>query len=201
MENTEGPCCLMTLCNNPKIYSVGMDFRIFKGNKWEDQSVFLEVNRLNARFLALPFPTIALINGHCFAAGLIFAMTHDFRIMRDDFGYCCLSEISVGMSIPRGTNNIVQAKIDFNIHIKLALFGHKFTPKEALDGKILDKLVKNENLINEGIKLGKCLAPKAQNRKAFKAIKEVMYENEIACAMYNPGDVGPRNPPKNVPKL
>ena len=85
------------------------------------------------------FPTIAAINGHCYAAGLFFAMAHDFRIQRNDFGQCCLSEINLGIPIPPGMNSHIQAKIgDFN-YKKLALLGKKFEPKESLEAKIVDE--------------------------------------------------------------
>lgn len=36
------------------------------------------------------------------------AMAHDFRIMRDDFGFVSMNEIDVGLPIPPGMNAVVQ---------------------------------------------------------------------------------------------
>ena len=73
-----------------------MNLAAFKGTIDDINNRLLEYNRLNARMLQLPFPTVVAINGHCYAAGLMFAMCHDIRIMREDFGDLCLSEINLG---------------------------------------------------------------------------------------------------------
>ena len=43
-----------------------------------------------------PMPTIALINGHAFAGGLMLAMFHDYRVMNPHRGYLCLNELDFG---------------------------------------------------------------------------------------------------------
>ena len=53
---------------------------------------------LLARLLKLKIPTMAVINGHAVAAGLIFAMAHDFRIMHSD-AKVGLSEIKNGFPL------------------------------------------------------------------------------------------------------
>lgn len=96
LEMTSGPCCMITTSKFPKIFNAGMNLAAFKGTIDDINNRLLEYNRLNARMLQLPFPTVVAINGHCYAAGLMFAMCHDIRIMREDFGDLCLSEINLG---------------------------------------------------------------------------------------------------------
>ena len=43
-----------------------------------------------------------MINGHALGAAFIFAMSHDFRVMREDKGFLGLPEIALGMPIPPG---------------------------------------------------------------------------------------------------
>jgi len=40
------------------------------------------------------------MKGHSYAGGLIFAMCHDFRIMKAQSGKLCLSELNVGLTLP-----------------------------------------------------------------------------------------------------
>ena len=45
-------------------------------------------------------PTIALMNGHAFAAGLMLAMFHDYRVMNPHRGFVCLNELEFGAHLP-----------------------------------------------------------------------------------------------------
>ena len=49
---------------------------------------------------ALPCPTVAAINGHAFGAGLMVALCHDVRVMREDRGFACANEMQIGFKIP-----------------------------------------------------------------------------------------------------
>lgn len=62
---------------------------------------------LLARLLVFPMPTLCLIEGHCYAGGLIFAICHDYKIMKQNSGRLCLSEINVGATLPPAFNKIV----------------------------------------------------------------------------------------------
>lgn len=61
------------------------------------------LNALLARFITFPIPTIAAINGHCFAGGLTLALAHDFRIMKEAKGrdqiWCALNEVDFGANV------------------------------------------------------------------------------------------------------
>ena len=58
-----------------------------------------------------PFPTVAAIQGHAFAAGAMFALAHDFRVMRADRGYFCLPEVDIHIPFTRGMSALIQAKL------------------------------------------------------------------------------------------
>jgi len=105
LEKTDGPLCLVTTADHPKIFSAGFDFKVFVGHKQDVIGRLQEFARILARFLSLGFPTICAISGECYASGFMFALSHDFRFMRNDHGKICLSEINNGMPIPRAFNN------------------------------------------------------------------------------------------------
>lgn len=181
---TDGPLCLITTSNHDKIFSAGLNFETFKGQVDDVHNRVMESCRTTARMLELPFPSIAAINGECYAAGYFFACAHDFRIMRNDHGKICLSEINLGMVIPPGMNAVVQKKIPHHALVKTALLGYKWPPKEALESHLVDKIVPKEDLMNECLKMAREVKIKAKNRKAYGEIKKVIYEDTINFSLY-----------------
>ena len=45
-------------------------------------------------------PTMAIVSGHAFAGGMLLALAHDFRTMRSDKGFMCLSELNLDLPVP-----------------------------------------------------------------------------------------------------
>ncbi|KAL8849178.1 MAG: hypothetical protein Q9198_011154, partial [Flavoplaca austrocitrina] len=58
-----------------------------------------------------PMPTIALINGHAFAAGIMTAMMHDYRFMNPHRGFLCLNELEFGASLKAPMSSIFRQKL------------------------------------------------------------------------------------------
>jgi hypothetical protein len=56
-------------------------------------------------------PTVALLNGHTFAGGLMVAMMHDYRIMNPHRGYLCLNELELGMGLRPPMCSIFREKV------------------------------------------------------------------------------------------
>ncbi len=59
-------------------------------------------------------PTMAVINGHTYAGGLFLALAHDFRTMRSDYGFMCLSEINLDFPIPEGLGDFLRVTLPPN---------------------------------------------------------------------------------------
>ncbi|XP_062581606.1 uncharacterized protein LOC134243364, partial [Saccostrea cucullata] len=51
------------------------------------------------RIMHFPIPTVAAINGHCFAAGAFLALCHDYRVMRSDRGWISWNETLISLRI------------------------------------------------------------------------------------------------------
>jgi enoyl-CoA hydratase/carnithine racemase len=85
-------------------------------------------------------PTIALINGHAFAGGLMLAMYHDYRIFNPSRGFLCLNELDFGMPLKPAMNTIFLQKTSPSVYRSLILEAKRFNAKEALEGGIVDGL-------------------------------------------------------------
>ena len=97
----------MTLGIGSKIFSSGFEVSLFKKD-----NVFQELpslfTKLLARILIFPMPTMCVFNGHAVAGGLILGLVHDFRIMREEKAFVCLSELNIGITLPPGYAAVVR---------------------------------------------------------------------------------------------
>ena len=86
-------------------------------------------------------PTVALINGHAFAAGLMTAMMHDYRIMNPHRGYLCLNELDFGAPLTPPMASIFRQKLPRpDTYRTMVLESKRFNALEALKEGIVDGL-------------------------------------------------------------
>ena len=73
VEQTEGPRALITTATG-KFWSNGLDLDWLFGHP-DDAGAYVDrVHALFARVLTLPVPTVAAVQGHCFAAGAMLSL-------------------------------------------------------------------------------------------------------------------------------
>ena len=182
LDSLPGELGLITTSSNPKIYSAGVDFSTFAQGPAHSATFLMHFQRMLARFMRLTYPTVAAVNGHCYAGGLMVAMAHDFRIQRNDFGQMCLSEINLGMPIPWGMLHLISDKVPYKTTRMLAQFGHKFSAQESLEGGLVDKIVPKDSLVQECLNLIMPQVEKSSARGAFGQIKEAIHWHGIYSA-------------------
>lgn len=86
-------------------------------------------------------PTIALINGHAFGAGVFIAMAADYRIQNPSKGYLCLPEVDMGLVIPPVIAMMLQQKMSSSLSYRTAVLeGKRFKGPDALQLGIIDAL-------------------------------------------------------------
>ncbi|KAI0734252.1 ClpP/crotonase-like domain-containing protein [Fomitopsis betulina] len=114
-------------------------------------------NPFLSRLLAFPIPTIAAVNGHCFAAAMMVALCCDYRVMTDGSSrraWMCMNEV--------------------------ALEGYRFTPPEALAAGLVDCLVdgNTDAVIAKAQALGESVAHLAV-QGAWGVIKRDLYRDVL----------------------
>ena len=103
-----------------------------------------EVHHLFARFLTLPVPTVAAVQGHAFAGGAMLSFCHDVRVMRSDRGYLCLPEIDLGMTFTEGMAALIAAKLPQPALHRMAVLGERIGGPDALAAGVVDAVVDGE---------------------------------------------------------
>ncbi|KAL8719012.1 MAG: hypothetical protein Q9181_008122, partial [Wetmoreana brouardii] len=129
---------VITTSGIPKFYSNGLDYEAaVKTKGFFEESLY----PLWRRLLTYPMPTLALLNGHAFAAGLMTAMMHDYRFMNPHRGYLCLNELEFGAPLQPPMSSIFRQKIPSpNTYRTLVLEAKRFSALEALEGGMVDGL-------------------------------------------------------------
>uniref|UniRef100_K1Q4Y7 Fatty acid oxidation complex subunit alpha n=1 Tax=Magallana gigas TaxID=29159 RepID=K1Q4Y7_MAGGI len=78
-----------------KFYSNGIDLDYLKAHESEREQFSNDLVELFWRLMYFPLPTVAAINGHCFAGGAFFALCHDYRVMRHKMNAEALRESTI----------------------------------------------------------------------------------------------------------
>jgi len=122
-------------------------------------------------------PTIALLNGHAFAGGLMLAMCHDYRIMNPERGFVCLNELDLGAVIQPGMAGMFHDKLPSPHTIRtLFLEAKRFRAQEALDAQIVDLLGGMDECM--GLIKDRKLTEKA-NSGVYGKLKQEAWRNAI----------------------
>ena len=131
------PGCVVTTSALAKFYSNGLDLAhaAARGDAYWAGSLWA----LYRRLLAYPMPTVAWVNGHAFAGGLMLAMHHDYRVMSPRRGFCCLNELEFGAPLKPPMSAIFRAKVpDPRVYRELVLEARRFGGVEAAAAGIVD---------------------------------------------------------------
>ncbi|KFK24100.1 hypothetical protein AALP_AAs60878U000100 [Arabis alpina] len=131
-----------------------------------------------AALFELPMPTIAALNGHAAASGLIFALSHDYVYMRKDRGVLYMSEVDIGLPVPDYFSALVVAKIGTSIaRRELLLSGKKLKGEEAVALGIVDSAAHDstESVVEATVSLGESLAAKKWSGEVYASIRKSLY--------------------------
>lgn len=188
LEATTGPMALITTSSHPKIWSAGLNFKVFDQHYEDIHNLLSEFCRLFARMLELPFPSIAAINGHCYAGGFMFAMSHDLRFMNKDQGKLGMTEINLGMTIPLNMMAPLQAKLGAKALREINMFGEMLDSERALQLEVVDKALPGDKVFPEAVETAKKLAILGTHREGYRGIKVSLYKQWIAQAEALPRD-------------
>lgn len=197
---SEGPAALVTASSDQKFFSNGLDLAWLSSSDDHpggDRSVFgKEAMALFARVITFPMPTICAVNGHAFGAGLMIALCHDIRIMREDRGFLCANEIEIGMTIPEPELALFRHKMPMNAFFETVMLARRWTGTDALAAGIVQQVASLEAIRDKAIETAAGLARLAKNRENFAWMKEHIYGENAAIH----GDHGPAYMLRNMSK-
>jgi enoyl-CoA hydratase/carnithine racemase len=176
VDAASGPRALLTTASG-KIWSNGLDLDWLVANMDRAGEYTSKVQDLFARSLSTQYPTIAVLQGHTFAAGALLALGHDVRIMRADRGYFCLPEVDISIPFAPGMSALVQARLSHAVAHEAMTTGRRYGGAEALEAGIVSAALPLEELLPYATEWATSQAPKAG--PTLRTIRRTMYRNAI----------------------
>ncbi|TLW90448.1 enoyl-CoA hydratase/isomerase family protein [Saccharomonospora piscinae] len=184
VATAEGPRALVTVADG-KFFSNGLDLEWASAHPDRFSDYLASVERLLARVLTLPLVTTAVVQGHAFAAGAMFTLAHDFRIMRADRGFWCLPEADLGLPFSPGMSALIQARLTPQTAHAAMTTGRRYGGEDALAAGIVDRVAGEAELRETALALAASQAGRAS--AALATIKETLYAPVLRALRHEGG--------------
>ena len=169
-----------------KIWSNGFDTDWLGANPDAAAPTMVATERLFARLLSFPIPTVAALGGHVFAGGVMLALSHDVRIMRADRGYLCLPEVDLGVVFTPGMIALLKATMTAPTAHRAMVLGQRFTAAEAVAAGLVAEAVPLEELIERAKAVATGLG--GRDRVTVAGLKAGIYSDALAALGATPPD-------------
>jgi enoyl-CoA hydratase/carnithine racemase len=164
----------LVLTGEGKFFSNGLNVEVIMALQGEQMSRFgASMGQIMGRLLLLPLPTVAAVNGHAFAAGAFLALACDYRIIREDRGWICISEVDAGVPISSPMMNLLRDKVAPPAVRDAVLSGKRYAADAAIAAGFADGKAAEADLLAEAKKLASSMAGK--QRRIFKTLKRTLY--------------------------
>ena len=159
-------------------FSAGLDldehFRLFAGDPAAVATWFGDYRATNMRLFTYPRPTVAAVNGHAFAGGLITAAVCDHRIAVTDAATFGLNEVPIGIPMPAVYVRMLAYAWGEPVAARTCLLGEIFTPAQAHALGMVHEQVPAEQLLDRAVGIAEqtpedCLEQYAFTKRASQA--------------------------------
>ncbi|MFH8687278.1 enoyl-CoA hydratase-related protein [Streptomyces anulatus] len=177
VEKADGPRALVTTATG-KFYSNGLDLDWLFAHADQHRHYVVSVHELLARMLSLPVITVAALQGHTFAAGAMFSLAHDFRVMRADRGYWCLPEADINIPFTPGMSALIQSRLTPRTAHEAMLTARRYGGADAAAAGIVDRAVDEHAVRSTAFETAQALVEKAGD--TLGTIKARMYAPALA---------------------
>ncbi|MFH8573063.1 enoyl-CoA hydratase-related protein [Streptomyces sp. NPDC017993] len=176
VEKAEGPRALVTAAVG-KFFSNGLDLDWLFAHADQHQDYVVSVHELLARMLSLPVVTVAALQGHTFAAGAMFSLAHDFRVMRADRGFWCLPEADINIPFTPGMSALIQARLTPQTAHEAMITARRYGGHDALTAAVVDRAVDEDAVRRTAVEIARSQTGKAGS--TLGTIKARMYATAL----------------------
>jgi enoyl-CoA hydratase len=122
-------------------FSAGFDLRAPRRDDDDARRLRASFRATHLALLTLPKPTVAMVNGHAIAGGLVLALACDDRLGVEADYRIGLNEVAIGASYPRVAFEIVRLRLTHARASELLLGAAIYPASEALRLGVVEELV------------------------------------------------------------
>lgn len=145
-------------------FSAGIDFQysfeIFgSGNQDKIREWYRAYRETNLRIFKYPRPTVAAVNGHAIAGGLITALDCDFRVAARKTATFGLNEVPIGIPMPAAYVEIIKYALGDQVGALATLRGELYGLEEAAKLGFFHEVVEPDQLMQTAIRYARCITP------------------------------------------
>jgi enoyl-CoA hydratase/carnithine racemase len=177
VESAAGDKALVTV-GTGKFWSNGLDLDWMLAGNIDLVDLVTRVQELFARVLEAPYPTVAAIQGHCYAAGGMLALAHDARFMREDRGFLCFPEVDIKMQFTSGMTSLLTAKLNPQAAHQSMVLGRRFAAPDAAALGMIDGTFAEADLLANSLAYANTLVGK--DPATLAGIKTALYATTLA---------------------
>jgi enoyl-CoA hydratase len=189
----------VVLTGQGDVFSAGIDFQysfdIFgSGDLDKIRQWYRAYRETNLRIFQYPRPTVAAVNGHAIAGGLITALDCDFRIAARKSARFGLNEVPIGIPMPAAYVEIIKYALGDQVGALTTLRGKLYEFEDAERLGFFHEVVEPDQLLDTAISYARCITPDCNTAYAMskKALQDsVMRQiNERTVALDDQLPVG-----------
>jgi enoyl-CoA hydratase len=164
--------CGVVLTGTGRVFSAGLDFDhhfpLFARRSVKEVDAWFEAYRAtNLRIFTYPRPTVAAINGHAYAGGLITALNCDLRIAAAGELQFALNEVPIGIPMPAVYCEIIKYAVGTSSAAELTLFGQVYDLAAAQRMGVVSRIVPPERLLEQAVAWASAVEPGCHPAYAF----------------------------------
>jgi len=164
--------CGVVLTGTGAVFTAGLDFDhhfpLFARRSLKEIDAWFDAYRAtNMRLFAYPRPTVAAINGHAFAGGLITAFVCDHRVAAEGALQFALNEVPIGIPMPAAYCEIIKHAVGPRVACELTLFGRVYDLAAAARMGIVHQTVAPDRLLDAAVAWAALVPPDCYTAYAF----------------------------------
>ena len=164
--------CAVVLTGTGAVFSAGLDFDhhfpLFARRSLEEIDAWFDAYRAtNLRLFTYPRPTVAGVNGHAYAGGLITMLGCDHRIAAEGALQFSLNEVPIGIPMPAVYCEIIKHAIGAQAANELTLFGRVYDVATAVKMGVIGKTAAPGRLLDDAVTWAALVPPDCYAAYAF----------------------------------
>lgn len=167
----EEPPSALVLTGGGGAFSAGVDlYRVLDAGAEYVDRFLPAIDRAVGRLFTFPAPTVAAVNGHAIAGGLVLALACDHRVAAGERAKLGLTELAVGVPFPWLALEVARFRMGERACREIVYSGRLILPAEALALGVVDAVVGEGEAVERAVEVAARLG--AIPAAAFRAVKE-----------------------------